>query len=50
MVDAVEEFKVASPVSDASNGLSGGGVVSVKMKSGTNELHGSLSEYLLARN
>ncbi len=46
MVDAVEEFKVTSPVSDASNGLSGGGVVSVKMKSGTNEIHGSLSEFL----
>ncbi len=46
LVDAVEEFKVSSPVSDASLGLSGGGVVSLKMKSGTNEVHGSLSEFL----
>jgi hypothetical protein len=46
MVDAIEEFKVGSPVSDASYGLTGGGVVSVRMKSGTNELHGSLSEFL----
>jgi hypothetical protein len=46
LVDAVEELKIASPVSDASLGLSGGGVVNLKMKSGTNEIHGSLSEFL----
>jgi hypothetical protein len=44
--DAIEEFKVVAPTSDASQGLAGGGVVSVRMKSGTNELHGIASEFL----
>ncbi len=46
LVDGVEEFKVTSPSSDASLGLSGGGVVNMTMKSGTNSLHGTLSEYV----
>lgn len=46
LVDAIEEFKVVSPTSDASQGLSGGGVVNLTMKSGTNELHGLLSHFL----
>ena len=44
--DAIEEFKVVAPTSDASQGLSGGGVVSITMKSGTNQLHGLASEFL----
>ncbi len=46
LLDAVEEFKVVSPTSDASQGLSGGGVVHVTMKSGTNEFHGLASDFL----
>lgn len=44
--DAIEEVKVSSPTSDASLGLSGGGVVNVIMKSGTNQFHGILSEFI----
>jgi hypothetical protein len=43
--DAIEETKISTPASDASNGLSGGGVVSLSMKSGTNQIHGVVSEY-----
>jgi hypothetical protein len=46
LVDAVEEFKIASPVTDSSYGLSGGGVVNITMKAGNNELHGTVSEFL----
>ncbi len=46
LVDGIEEFKVSTPSSDASLGLSGGGVVNMTMKSGTNALHGTLSEYV----
>ena len=44
--DAIEEVKVSSPTSDASLGLSGGGVVNVIMKGGTNQFHGVLSEFI----
>jgi hypothetical protein len=44
--DSVAEFKIASPITDASYGLTGGGVVQVKIKSGTNQFHGVLSEAL----
>ena len=44
LVDAVEEFKVSAFANDASHGLTGGGVVNMTMKSGTNEFHGLLSE------
>ena len=43
--DAIEEMKVSTPTSDASNGLSGGGVITVSMKSGTNQLHGTFSDF-----
>lgn len=39
--EAIEDMKVSSPTSDASQGLSGGGVVSVTMKSGSNSFHGA---------
>ena len=46
LVDGIEEFKVSTPSTDASLGLSGGGVVNMTMKGGTNNFHGTLSEYV----
>jgi hypothetical protein len=43
--DSIAEMKVSAPISDASYGLSGGGVISVTTKSGTNQLHGVLNEF-----
>jgi hypothetical protein len=40
--DAVQEFKVQTSVFDAQQGYSAGGTVNVAVKSGTNNLHGSL--------
>ena len=40
--DAVQEFKVQTNVFDAQQGYSAGGTVNVAVKSGTNDLHGSL--------
>jgi hypothetical protein len=45
LVDAIEQTKVATPSSDASLALSGGGVVTLSMKSGTNQFHGLVSEW-----
>ncbi|MBI4875724.1 MAG: TonB-dependent receptor [Acidobacteria bacterium] len=44
--DAVEEFKVMTGVYDAQYGRTGGGVVNVSVKSGTNAFHGSAYEFL----
>ncbi len=44
--DAVQEFSVQTSVSTAEFGRGTGGQVSVVTKSGSNELHGSLFEYL----
>ena len=44
--DAVQEFKVQTNNYSAEFGQSAGGVVNVIIKSGTNELHGSLYEFL----
>jgi hypothetical protein len=46
LVDGIQEFRMSSPNSDASAGLSGGGVLNMTMKSGTNEFHGTASEYV----
>ena len=46
LVDAVEEFKVSTPANDASQGLTGGGVVNMTMKSGTNQFHGVVSHFI----
>ncbi|MEN6494857.1 MAG: carboxypeptidase-like regulatory domain-containing protein, partial [Thermoguttaceae bacterium] len=46
LADAVEEFKVTAAATDASHGLTGGGVVNMTMKSGTNQLHGLASEFI----
>lgn len=45
-VEATQEFKVISNAMSAEFGRSGGGVISVISKSGTNEFHGNLFEYL----
>jgi hypothetical protein len=46
LVDAVEEFKVTAAASDASHGLTGGGVINMTMKGGTNQIHGLASEFI----
>ncbi|HET6962779.1 MAG TPA: carboxypeptidase-like regulatory domain-containing protein, partial [Terriglobia bacterium] len=45
-VDAVQEFKINTNPYDAQLGHTGGGVISFTTKSGTNEFHGSLREFL----
>ena len=44
--DEVQEVGIATNVYDAQYGRSGGGIVSVNLKSGTNHLHGEASYYL----
>ncbi len=44
--DAVEEFKVMTTVYDAQYGKTGGGVINVSTKSGTNAFHGTAYEFL----
>ena len=46
VVDGIDEFKVQMPTNDASLGLTGGGVINMAMKSGTNAVHGVASYYL----
>jgi Carboxypeptidase regulatory-like domain/TonB dependent receptor len=43
--DAVQEFRVQSNTYDAQFGRTGGGAINVSLKSGTNQLHGSLYHY-----
>lgn len=43
--DAVEEFKMTTLNAAAEYGRTGGGIASFTLKSGTNQLHGSLYEY-----
>jgi hypothetical protein len=44
--DTLQEFKVVTGQYDAANGRNGGAVVDVLTKTGTNDLHGSLFEFL----
>jgi hypothetical protein len=44
--DAVEEFKVMTTVYDAQYGRTGGGIINVSSKSGTNRYHGTAYEFL----
>lgn len=43
--DATEEFKVQTNVYDAQYGRTGGGVINVTLRSGTNDFHGALYHY-----
>ncbi|MCW5962878.1 MAG: TonB-dependent receptor [Bryobacterales bacterium] len=45
-VDAVQEFKVMANTMSAEHGFTAGGVVNMVTKSGTNELHGTLYEFV----
>jgi len=45
-IEAIEEFKVQTSNPGAEFGVFGGAVVNLTMRSGTNEIHGSLFEYL----
>src|ERR1035437_5914460 len=45
-VDAMQELKVISNNMSAEYGRSGGGIISVVSKSGTNQFHGNLFEYV----
>ncbi len=45
-VEALEEFKIQTSAYSAEYGFEGGAVVSMTMKSGTNNLHGTLFEFL----
>ncbi len=45
-VDAIQEFKVQSGNFTAEFGRTGGGVINLVYKSGTNQLHGSLYEFV----
>jgi hypothetical protein len=49
-VDATQEFKVITNAMSAEFGRSGGGIISVISRSGTNEFHGNLFEYLRSEN
>jgi hypothetical protein len=44
--DAIEEFKVQTSLMDAQFGQAGGGVINVAIKSGTNQFHGDLFEFV----
>ncbi|HEV8131977.1 MAG TPA: carboxypeptidase regulatory-like domain-containing protein, partial [Acidobacteriota bacterium] len=45
-LEAVSEFKVLTSAFSAEYGHTAGGVISIQSKSGTNELHGSIYEFL----
>jgi len=44
-MESIQEFKVLTNTYDAQYGRTGGGIVTIVTKSGTNELHGNLFEY-----
>jgi outer membrane receptor protein involved in Fe transport len=45
-IDAIQEFKIVTHNFSADYGRLGGGVISVALKNGTNQFHGSLFEFL----
>jgi hypothetical protein len=44
--EATQEFKIQTNTYDAQYGRTGGGIVSLSVKPGTNQLHGAVYEYL----
>lgn len=44
-IDAVQEFKIATSAYAPEFGRAAGGVIAIQTRSGTNEIHGSLSEF-----
>jgi hypothetical protein len=46
IIDAIQEFKVQTSTFSAEFGQAAGGVVNVTLKSGTNQFHGSVFEFL----
>ena len=44
-LDAIETVSVVTASADASEGMAGGSAINVQIKSGTNQIHGSLFEY-----
>ncbi len=44
-VDSVQEFKIQTNSYDAQYGKTGGGIINVSLKSGTNNLHGTVYEF-----
>jgi hypothetical protein len=45
-IEAIEEFKIQTNSYSAEFGFGGGAVVNITMKSGTNQLHGTLFNFL----
>ena len=45
-IEAIEEFKIQTNAYSAEYGFGGGAVTSITMKSGTNDIHGTLFEFL----
>jgi len=45
-VDSVQDFKIMTNTYDAQYGKTTGGIINVNLRSGTNELHGSVYEFM----